>query len=253
MVAGFVIIGSLMTQTINIFQVIKNRSKIITPNGNLLYLYPNCIDSILNSIEGSKIRYKITICDFESNDFPLEDWLPQKLKGVLDYEIIKISRKFFDKGIGLNISRSIFNHEDFIFYLDADNQITKNAINRIEHRLEQSCDSVGFLAPIYIEEDGSKIRRVDSVGNLWIRNKDLLSIPPWINMNCWGGEDTIFLYNCLKSKLRVYRETDVDIYHQWHPAELRNKYYKGGLPPKDDYSQAIRDYYKTGVLREITK
>jgi hypothetical protein len=236
---------------INIFQVIKNRSKIETERGQVLYLYPNCIDSILNSIEGSKIRYKITICDFESNDFPLEDWLPQKLKGILDYEIIKISQNFFDKGIGLNISRNHFSNNDFIFYLDVDNQITKNVINRIEHRFEQSYDSVGFLAPIYIEEDGSKIRRIDSVGNLWIRHKDLSSIPPWINMDCWGGEDTIFLYNCLKSKLRVYRETDVDIYHQWHPAELRNKYYRGGKPPKDDYAQAIRDYYKTGFLKDI--
>jgi hypothetical protein len=243
-----------MQNTINIFQVIKNRSKIITPNGNLLYLYPNCIDSIINSISKSNFRYKLYVYDFNSDDYPLENWLPDKLAGKLDYEIIRSSSDFFDKGEGLNFSRQIFHKDDFIFYLDADILITELLVKRLEYRF-QAKDSVGFFSTYFLNEKGEIYgnKVLEGTGILWIKHCDLIKMPPWISMDCWGGEDTVFLYNCLKSGLKVARETDIDLYHQWHPTDLRNKYYKGGKPPKDDYSQAIRDYYKTGVLREITK
>jgi hypothetical protein len=236
-------------KTINIFQVIKNRSKVNAPCGDL-FLYPNCVDSIIESTKHSDFKYKIYVCDFNSDDYPLSDWLPAKLYGLLDYEIIKVTSDFFDKGKALNISREIFSEDDFIFYLDVDMLITKQVVDILESRFSIE-KSVGFFASIFLDERGEGKRVIEGVGNFWIRHQDLMNISPWINMSCWGGEDTIFLYNCIKSGLKIYRETNADFYHQWHPIELRNKYYKGGKPPKDDYSQAIRDYYKTGVLREV--
>lgn len=240
-----------MTQTINIFQIIKNRSKIQIDAGRTLSLYPNCIDSIIDAISNSSFNYKLYVYDFRSDDYPLNDWIPNKLKDKLDYEIISSNSIFFNKGEGLNFSRDLFAEDDFLVYLDVDVIVTKSFIKRIEARFNTD-NAVGFFAPYFLAEDGSNGHKVlESVGNLWIRHKDLLKIPPWISMNCWGGEDTIFLYNCLKNGLKVFRETDIDLYHQWHPNELKNKYYKGGDPPKDDYAQAIREYYKTGFLKEI--
>lgn len=236
---------------INIFQVIKNRSKILLDNNTFLYLYPNCIDSIVNSISKSSFKYKITICDFNSDDYPLKEWLPKKLQNKVDYEIISISEKFFDKGLALNLSRSIFKNNDFIFFLDVDNIININLIERLELRYSNHFNAVGFLSPKYIEPDGTVHKKIDSVGNLWIRHSDLIQLPKWIDMKCWGGEDTIFLYHCLKSNLRIFRETDLDLYHQWHPQQLRNKYYQGGKPPSDKYSEAIKQFYKNGILPDI--
>lgn len=236
-----------MEKLINIFQVIKNRSRVELDDGQNLFLYPNCIDSIIESIKGSNLKYKLYVCDFESDDYPLKDWFPQKLNDIIDYEIITVKNDFFDKGLALNLSREIFKDDDFIFYLDVDNIITSKTIEILEYRFS-SQNSVGFFAPIFLNSDGSGNQLLESVGSLWIKHCDLVKIPPWINMNCWGGEDTIFLYNCLKSGLRVCRETNGNIFHQWHPVSLRNKYYKGGSPPLDKYAQAIRNYYETGEL-----
>jgi hypothetical protein len=241
-----------MKKTINIFQVIKNRSRVVA-NDKVLNLYPNCIDSILQNTSKSNFKYRLFVYDFNSDDLPLEGWLPKKLDNRLEYKIISSTSNFFNKGEGLNFSRDLFVKDDFVVYLDADVMVTESFIKKIEDRFD-SDKAVGFFAPFFFEEDGINGKKVlESVGNLWIRHKDLLKLPPWISMDCWGGEDTIFLYNCLKSGLKVIRETDVDLHHQWHPTDLRNKYYKGGKPPKDDYAKAIREYYKTGILREITK
>lgn len=232
---------------INIFQVVKNRSKVQLEDGRVLFLYPNCIDSIIENIKSSNFKYKLYVCDFKSDDYPLKEWLPRKLNDIIDYEIITVKNDFFDKGFALNLSREIFTSEDFIVYLDVDNIVTKQFIYRIENRYK--CDnSVGFFAPIFLDQNNNGHKSLESVGNAWIKHKDLMRLPPWINMRCWGGEDTIFLYNCIRSSMTVYRETDVDLYHQWHPHSLRNLYYIGGEQPTDTYAQAIRQYYKTGVL-----
>ena len=241
-----------MQNIINIFQVIKNRSLVVAKD-RVLNLYPNCVDSILQSISKSNFRYRLFVYDFNSDDLPLKSWLPKKLDNKLEYKIISSNSDFFNKGEGLNFSRDFFVEDDFLVYLDADVIATESFIKKVEARFS-SDNAVGFFAPFFFEEDGVNGKKVlESVGNLWIRHKDLLSLPPWISMDCWGGEDTIFLYNCIKNGLKVVRETGVDLYHQWHPIDLRNKYYKGGDPPKDDYAQAIREYYETGALREVPK
>jgi len=238
---------------INIFQVVKNRSLVRFDSRELL-LYPNCVDSIIRSTHDSNFSYKLYVCDFMSDDHPLEDWLPQKMKGKMNFEIISINEPYFDKGLALNMSRDMFSGDDFILFLDADNIVSRSAVERIESRFkENKPESVGFISPFFMDEDGKGGKRfIESVGSLWIRHNDLMRLPKWINMECWGGEDTVFLYNCIKHGMNIIRETDWDITHQWHPSNLRNAYYKGGIPPSTKYSDAIKKYYETGVFVEVS-
>jgi hypothetical protein len=238
---------------INIFQVVKNRS-IVKFGSCELFLYPNCVDSIIKSTTGSEFSYKLYVCDFMSDDYPLKDWLPQKLGGKIDFEIISIDEPYFDKGLALNISRDVFSGDDFILFLDADNIVSRSAMERVERRFkENKLGSVGFISPFFMDEDGKGGKRfIESVGSLWIRHGDLIRLPKWINMDCWGGEDTVFLYNCIKHGMNVIRETDLDVMHQWHPAHLRNAHYKGGVPPSPKYSDAIRNFYQTGVFIDVS-
>ena len=238
---------------INIFQVVKNRS-LVRFDSRELFLYPNCIDSIIQSTHDSDFSYKLHVCDFMSDDYPLKDWLPRKMKGKIDFEIISINESYFDKGLALNMSRDMFSGDDFILFLDADNIVSRSAMERIEGRFKESKpESVGFISPFFMDEDGKGGKRfIESVGSLWIRHDDLMRLPKWINMECWGGEDTVFLYNCIKQGMNIIRETDWDVTHQWHPSNLRNAYYKGGVPPSTKYSDAIKKYYETGVFVEAS-
>ena len=238
---------------INIFQVVKNRS-LVRFASRELFLYPNCVDSIIRSTHGSDFSYKLYVCDFMSDDHPLEDWLPQKMRGKMDFEIISINESYFDKGLALNMSRDMFSGDDFILFLDADNIVSRSAMERIEGRFKESKpESVGFISPFFMDEDGKGGKRfIESVGSLWIRHDDLMRLPKWINMECWGGEDTVFLYNCIKHGMNIIRETDWDVTHQWHPSNLQNAYYKGGVPPSTKYSDAIKKYYETGVFVEAS-
>jgi len=239
-------------QVINIYQVIKNRSKVFTSDGRSLALYPSCVQAIVDNIASSSFRYRLFVYDFCSDDYPLLEWLPDLVKDKLELQIISSTSAFFDKSEGLNYSRNLFSSNDFIFYLDADIVVTKAVIDRLEAR-HQAKHDVGIFAPTFLNEYGAGQKSVESTGTLWIRYPSLRKVPPWPTMRCWGGEDTVFLYHCLHQQLSVCRETDVLLYHQWHPHELRNKYYVGGFPPSNAYADAIREYYKSGILPTIAE
>ena len=69
---------------------VKNRSNVYTPN-DFLKILPNTIKSISEYPNPEELE--IVICDFNSTDWPLEDWIDE-YRGNVAVNIIKTNRDY---------------------------------------------------------------------------------------------------------------------------------------------------------------
>jgi glycosyltransferase involved in cell wall biosynthesis len=212
----------------------KNRSKVILEN-KILYLLPDCISSLKNTIEDNNIE--LIIADWGSTDWPIQDWIEYKAPDI-PIQIINIKSDKFSVGKGRNIAASNANG-DYLFFIDADVVLNREAFN--EAILLAKTYKVGFPKIIYQQQYNQDVYTLDSgAGNVLITTELFNEIGKWPEYWSYGFEDIEFA-NKLKAKLGELKTTETPFVHKWHP----NKY--GWAGKQDIQMNAIVDQCKKEV------
>lgn len=199
---------------------VKNRSK-VDAEGHTLYLFPNCIHSILASIPPGT-PCEIVVTDWRSDDLPLETWLANAAYPV-PVRIIQ-QEGHFSRGKGLNEAAKQA-RGNYLFFLDADLLISYDVI---ENGLRCLGENKAYFPVVFSFEDIDQIKgwwRHEGFGNCMVTKQMFTATPGWPEYPAWGKEDIDF-YSNIKSLSDVVREEVSGFYHQWHPDDLiwKNRY-----------------------------
>ncbi len=219
---------------------VKNRSKVPVEDG-YLFLLPNNIKAISNYHSPKEIE--VIIVDFNSTDWPLEEWIDD-FKGELDVKVIKQEGPF-SAGKGRNEAAYHAKHDTLLF-LDADCLINAHAI---DHGIKEVKKGYVLFPYInYLDKKG-KITEGANLSNgsgiCFISKDDLANTGEWPEFYSWGGEDDVFFNNMFLPNKKRYLLKGIK--HQWHPSEISHKEYIN--PTGSDYNSYVkyRSYTKNDV------
>jgi glycosyltransferase involved in cell wall biosynthesis len=189
----------------------KNRSKLKTHKKEL-YLFPNCIDSIIDIAE---IPIEIVIADWRSTDWPLKEWLPDKLisNKNISYNVIEMKGEF-NIGRGRNVAVKHASH-NILFFLDADMLLSADVFRDAI----QIAESGKAFFPICFNEY-TKEKRIRGFGNLAISRKIYDLVGKWWEKTTWGDEDSNYYHRCNDNNIEIVREPYENFIHQWHPRKI---------------------------------
>ncbi len=189
---------------------VKDRAKVKTKYG-VLSLFQNCVKSISESVDPKTTE--VVIVDYMSTDYPLNEWVQNKL-GDIKCKIIKIDEKF-SRGRGLNLAAENAVGEN-LFMLDADMLFSKNVIDT---GLKHLNNNNAYFPICYSYKDHTHKTgwwRDTGWGMVMVKKVtwELCKIPEYYK---WGTEDEHFRINIVKNKVNCIRERCEGLYHQWHP------------------------------------
>lgn len=206
--------------------IIKNRTNIVVDHDGQkieLKLFENNLRSLLNILQPSD-QWEYNIIDFESTDVNMQDFIDTLPKFPnLQFKIHTIPGKF-DKGIGLNLGKSVASYP-IVFFLDADMLIrTRSLFDDIEQYVMNEHKVFFPLCWYYFNPEHTKGRiRYAPKGNV-IQRKE--TIMPYVVVGRWGLEDLKNFEYFDKQGLVIRKSYGEQFAHQWHPDELRHLYYK---------------------------
>lgn len=202
-----------MKPELSICVTINNRSK-VDYQGDFLYLFPNCIDSIVNAISDMP-EVEIVIADWNSSDWRLNDWIHERLKG-LKYTIVFQSGAF-SRGAGRNVAADNAK-SNVLFFLDADMLITHEVITT---GLRKVREGIAYFPQCFYFLDKAHSRGFwyTGKGNCMITRDWYLQAGKW---PCPPGyrkehdEDWRF-YQLIGDRVTVHSEKQEGLFHQFHP------------------------------------
>jgi glycosyltransferase involved in cell wall biosynthesis len=213
---------------------VKNRSNVYTPNA-FLKILPNTIKSISEYPNPEELE--IVICDFNSTDWPLEDWIDE-YRGNVAVNIIKTNRDY-SSGFGRNIAAE-HSKADVLLFLDADCTITPKAISDGYNRVMDGETAFPFIS---FKDKKGKITKgsvkSNGTGICFISKQKYLDSDRWPEFDSWGGEDDIFFNKMYHRGKTRYPESG--IIHQWHPREASHFFYRN--PQLSDYNAYVKGYH----------
>ena len=205
---------------ISICITVKNRSK-VEVEGRELILFPNCIKSIVDSVQPST-DYEVVVADWQSDDWPLNDWL-EKSAAPVSVNLVQIEGPF-NRGKGRNVATHGATG-DYLFFLDADCTICPELL---EIGLKSMKAGKAFFPVVYSFNTPEHVSGSWShfgYGNCMIKKEMLDLIGGWPEYSSWGKEDDHF-YEKIATLTEVVREEVPGFFHQWHPDDLiwKNRY-----------------------------
>lgn len=192
-----------------------NRSKVESPHG-ILHLFPNCIESIAEVCDGDDVE--IIVADWNSTDWPLEDWIFKK-SGDVPVKVVKINDEYFNRGKGLNVAASNAKYDRLLF-LDTDILVSKRLFESGHKVLDKN---KVFFPMCYAHHDYEKTtgKWVRGYGLCMINKEAFEIVGKWPAWSSWGGEDNLFHKN-VKKRYKIHREKVEGLLHMWHPKYLGN-------------------------------
>lgn len=200
----------------------KNRSKLIYHNNLELTPFPNLIDSLARILQKSiGEEVEIIIADWASTDWPLEEWIPEKLDGIVHYNIINIKHKEFSRGKGRNIAFE-FAKGDKILFLDTDMLVQNSKI--LFDGAKFVSKGIAYFPICFSYYDHQHIDgwwRTTGFGNMMVSRKQLRKVGKWQNKKSWGGEDEQMFIKMARN-FPISRKKVRGFYHQWHPESQKN-------------------------------
>jgi glycosyltransferase involved in cell wall biosynthesis len=196
----------------------KNRS-LVDINGHKLKLFPRCIDSILAISDEINEELELVVSDWGSDDWPLEEWLPQKIDGRIPLTIVPIEKEGFSRGVGLNTS--FYQAEgDKIFFLDTDMLFESSYVFNIGLEvLEKGMASFPICFSYKDNKHEEGWWRATGYGNVMVNRDDFMAVGHWWEKDTWGKEDDNLVYK-LSRMVKIWRENTPGFFHQWHPNDL---------------------------------
>ena len=220
---------------------LKNRSKVIHEGGELR-LFPNCVRALAEAAAGLSDMgtVELVVSDFASDDWPLEQWLANKV-GCLDVRVLPVEGDF-SRGRGLNLA-VCHSRGDAIFLCDADMLVSTDFLRGcIRHA---KAGSAYFPIMRYLNPDGSPGDWEHFGYGMACLSKRVLESSGGVpEFTSWGGEDDIF-FERVGKLARIVRETVPGLLHQWHPEDCRHKYYV--RPRKCDFEEHARGHASGGA------
>lgn len=228
---------------LSICVTIKNRSKCEVRNPDkTLYLFPDCVKSIIEASKNLEEEVELVVSDWESTDWPLEEWLPQLTEETMDCSIVTIKdQEYFSRGGGLNTA---FDHSegDYILFLDTDMLITQEFL---ELGLSSVKKNHSFFPIFYYYKNLEHTEgywRHTSYGMNMLTRENFLKAGKWYDRKCWGAEDDM-LHEELSKISKIDRMNAPGFIHQWHPNDMgfKNKY---GKPrdPNFNWRRELRNW-----------
>jgi len=207
-----------------------------------LLLFPNCVKSIVESVDRN-IPCELLVADFESDDWPLREWLEQTADPI-PIQIITTSG-LFSRGKGLNLAARAA-QGDILFFIDADSLLCPSIVYRGLSFVQEG----KAYFPVIFKFDGPEHKsgkwRHDGYGHCMI-NKAVYDLSKgWPEYDRWGTEDNDF-FSRISTIQEIVREKVPGFYHQWHPDDLvwKNRY---------SHPSALREFEQQKVaLRELSE
>lgn len=195
---------------------IKNRSRVTLPDGQVIALFPNCLRSIA-SLAGEGHNMEVVIADFDSTDWPLNQWVEEVLKDI-PYRIIK-ANKPFHSGLGRNIAAEHAKGE-FLLFLDAEMIVSpilfKNGLKYLSQH------KVYFpICFYYLNQDHSLGFWCDGGKGISFMHRSVFlkagkwPCPPSYSMPY--NIDQIFFRKVKATGVGIVNEREGNYYHQYHP------------------------------------
>ena len=199
---------------------IKNRSR-FRVEGHELLLFPNCVRS-LQQATSSHLPCELIVTDWESDDWPLSEWLAELAAPVSSTVIT--AQGGFSRGRGLNLAAEAAKG-DTLFFLDVDVVVCPELIDRIVQYATENC---AFFPILFAFDDANHQagRWIDAgYGQCAVKKEIFDRSPGWPEFNKWGGEDDKFFAD-MKGLVPTIRERVPGFFHQWHPDDLawKNRY-----------------------------
>src|SRR5438067_2368806 len=111
---------------LSICVTIKNRSRVKFDNYELS-LFPACVASVVKSV-AKYPACELVVVDWESDDWPLQDWLEQAAL-PLPVRIVNAQEQSFSRGKGLNLAAAAAKG-DALLFLDADCLLCEHVLAR---------------------------------------------------------------------------------------------------------------------------
>jgi glycosyltransferase involved in cell wall biosynthesis len=213
------------------FQIKEYSRQIV--DGRTLELFPNCVDSIVNSSVATD-EIQIIVADYASTDWPLQQWLPQRARHIKT-RIVPITGNF-SHGRGRNCAAAHAEHHTLLF-LDGDMLVTREF-------LRLSCQYVRegkAFVPIYqdLNDQGLVFRqRLDGYAALAISRSMFERVGRWPEFYSWGGDDTLLFARLTRIGVVVRHPVD-GFLHQWHPeGQWKERFFQ--RPASSDYFDYVK-------------
>lgn len=206
------------TPLLSVCIALKNRSR-VAHDSQTLELFPNVVRSLITAAEEIG-PIELVVADFESDDWPLEQWLDSE--GNLFVTVLRVEDSF-SRGRGLNKAAEQATSSR-LFLTDADVTIGSGALQRGIDSLKNSV--MRFPVCVRLDQQGGHERWEEHGFGLVFVTKDahqrVGGVPEF---QSWGGEDDLF-FERISRFWSIDRTLDHDLMHQWHPSSIRSQYYK---------------------------
>ena len=204
----------------------RNRSRVADGSGIVMPL-PSVAASV--SVLSGKLDCELVVADFDSDDWPLQEWLPQAAGGA-PVKIVQLGRRPLSRGLGLNraageaaADRLLFTDTDIILC----DELIADCLN---------LTATQALFPVCVGASGPGNRSFSfchfGFGIAAMPRAVFDRSGGWPEFTSWGGEDTLMLYK-LAGRAEVCRKAYARLVHIWHPPA-------GG---RDDGRKEIRSDY----------
>lgn len=194
---------------------VKNRSKWQLPGVQVLYLLPDCIDSLVKVLDQS-MNVEVVISDYESTDWPLDEWLAQKLEGI-DFRVVQ-GHGPYHNGAGRNLAAQVAKG-DVLFFIDADMLL---APGMIEQGLKHVAEGKVYMPRsfYFINPEHTRGFWCSGKGNCMISRRHFEQVGGWPEPPGYRlvrNVDQEFYNRFEKHGILAERPLVDDFFHQYHP------------------------------------
>ncbi|MDA1055356.1 MAG: glycosyltransferase [Planctomycetota bacterium] len=185
-----------------------------------LELFPNCV-RWLKAASETVGPLELVVADFQSDDWPLDEWLHQEATATFQIRVVTADGPF-SRGRGLNIAARHATASR-LFFCDADILVGPDSLLRGLAALKAG--KAAFPICLYVNHDGAPAFWQSFGAGLAFVDKGVWEAVNGIpEFTSWGGEDDLFRLAVLR-QVEERRECDSGLRHQWHPDACRHEHY----------------------------
>ena len=198
---------------------VKNRSRAMCSR-RPLNLFPNCLTSLREAVIVTGADVEVVIADFQSDDWPLLEWVPVVL-GDIRHSIIPVNGDF-GRGKGRNIAAARASGR-LLFFLDADMLVSPETLTA-GFDLARIDSAVFPLAWEYRDQGHRTLDMLPfGTGNCFVCHETFTETRGWIEWQKWGFEDWGFMV-AVANHATIHRPKIRNFIHQWHPDSMRDQF-----------------------------
>jgi hypothetical protein len=172
-------------------------------------------------------RCELVIADWQSNDWPLVDWVQQAASPV-PTRLVTVEDHPFSRGKGCNVAATMAKG-DALLFLDADCLLCASLIERGLECVRQGKAYFPIVFSFDGPEHGGGWWSDGGYGVCLLDNETYRLSGGWPEYNSWGNEDLDF-FNRICSLVEAARERVPGFCHQWHPTDITWKDRYGDRP-----------------------